>query len=321
MTDHERAGDRSGFALLGVLWLVVLVTIVGLDFSLRARAITQRVASAADQSMARAAAEGCLVHAEAQLRLRLERAIGASTGSLEALDPWRQPGAIANDTVDIGDARCHVTFEDAGERLHLNRAGEDELRELMVRLRLDTGDADRLAQAILDWRDPDDLRRGRGAEREEYMQAESPVLPRNAAFTSVDEVRLVLGMTERVYARVRPALNTLGSGRVNLSAAPPEGIAALPGMSESLLVLILRARAEQGVVPDLLTLSNELDEPAREQLRGNLVGLVSRLTNTTQEIIVRSRGWTPGGALSVTATALAVRGAGTSVFLTERRLR
>lgn len=53
--------------------------------------------------------------------------------------------------------------------------------------------ADTIADQIQDWRDPDDLRSLRGAERREYDRAGLPP-PLNRAFRSTDELASVLGL-------------------------------------------------------------------------------------------------------------------------------
>jgi general secretion pathway protein K len=308
---------RGGFALIGVLWIAVLLTLVGLDFSLRARSMTRRVLNAADYSVALAAADAGVLFAEDRLRALLRRSQRLALGSDPLPDPWREPGRFLADTMDLGEGRTFVALLDAGTRLHLNRATESELRALMTALRVDAGEADHAAQRILDWRDPDDFRRARGAEREEYLSADLPTLPANAPFRSVGEVRFVLGITPELYERVAPYLTVMGSGRINLAAAPPEVIGALPGMSDQLLSVILRTRARDGRVPDLLTLTSGLDDRSREVLMAYLPSLISRVTTETVEVLVRSEGWRVGSSSRVLVDAVAVRSAD-AAFVTER---
>lgn len=312
--------DRSGFALIGVLWLVVLVSVVGLGFSLQARGVSRRIANAADFSRARAAAVGCLAHAEEVLIERLGRSQLIGLGSPALEDPWFEPRRLLDDTIQVADALCHVRLYDAGKKLHLNEVSEEELRRLMAARRIDDADADRAAQAIMDWRDLDDLRRARGAEVEEYIQAGVPMLPANGPFGSVDQLRHVLGVTDDIFERLAPSLTLHGSGRVNLATAPAEVLSALPGISRDLLALLLRARADGGTLPDIMTLTDQLDEASRAELRANLAELMSRVTTQTQEVLIISDGWSPGTAMHVRATAVATR-ANDAVFVVDRSIR
>lgn len=317
MTFGPAHADRGGFALIGALWVVVVLALVGLDFSLRSRATTRRVLNANDHAVALAAADAGVLFAEDALRGMLRRSRQVGLGSDPLPDPWRDPGRLLVDTLKVGEARALVQLFDAGSRLHLNRASEAELRALMTALRIDAGDADRAAQAIMDWRDADEFRRGRGAELEEYVQAAAPILPANGPFRSVQEIRNVLGVTPRLFERVAPYLTVRGSGRINLAAAPPEVISALPGMSDDLLRLIIRARSGGRRMPDLLSLTSDLDGRSREAVRRNLPNLLARVTTETLEVLIRSEGWPPGGSVRVGVAAVAVRSAD-ATFVVER---
>lgn len=314
------ATGRGGFALIGVLWLVVLIAVIGLEFSLQARGITRRVANAADHSIAMAAAEGGLAYAQEALSQRLQSIERVPLGDGRLTDPWLEPGRFLTDTLEVGEAFVLVTLRDVGSMLNLNRIGEGELRALLAALRIDDGDADRIAQAVLDWRDVDDLRRARGAEREEYIEADAPVLPANGPFGSVDELRRVIGVTAEVYGRISPFLTVVGSGRVNPNSAPVEVLSALPGMSDELLAEILRRRRSGEPVTDVLSMTTGLTEGARESVRRALPTLMSRLTTGTEEVVVASEAWREGASTRAVARAVAVR-VREAVFMTERSLR
>lgn len=310
-------GGRGGFALIGALWLLVILSVVGLEFALQARGMTARAINASDHAPARAAAEGCVAYARDVLEERLLRTQGLALGGEALLDPWQAPSRLLDDTVKVGTALCVAQLSDAGTRLHLNRASEEDLRRLLTALRVDAGDADQVAQAILDWRDLDGFRRARGGEAAEYVKDGSPVLPADGPFGSVDDVASVRGVTPRIYQRMAPFLTLAGSGRINLAAAPPEVIASLPGMSDDLLALILRARRSGAPVGDLLSLSADLEPAAAERLRRDLPALMARIVGETQEVQVTVEAWLPGSAARARLRAVVVRSGG-SALLVER---
>ena len=74
--------------------------------------------------------------------------------------------------------------------------------------------------AIVDWRDPDDIARVKGGERDDYIKAGLLRLPTNQNFRDVEELLDVKGMTPEVYRLVSPYLTTMGSAQVNLNTAP-----------------------------------------------------------------------------------------------------
>jgi general secretion pathway protein K len=100
---------------------------------------------------------------------------------------------------------------------------------LAARSELDASEQASVVDAILDWRDSDDTRSAAGAEDQDYAALKAGHGAKDAPFATVDELRLVHGMTPAAYRRVAPALTTFGNhARVNTAAAPPEVLAVLP---------------------------------------------------------------------------------------------
>jgi general secretion pathway protein K len=318
MTGRPTAG--RGFALLAALWLLVALSVVGLELGLRARDRRLAAANVAEEGRARAAAEAGVADLHAALARVLDRPNGLGRPDPDRLiDPWARRPGLTGDTITLGDARYLVALNDPTGALHLNRAGEDELRRLLVALRVDAGHADRLAQAIMDWRDSDDLHRARGAEREDYVRLGAPVLPRNAPFARLAELRHVAGMTPEVYERVRPYLTLLGTGLVNLNAAERPVLLALPGMTEQAAAAVVRRRASGRPVRSLEDLALELPSRGREAFQANLLRLQPRVAFETRELVVASDGWVVGSPIRVRARALLAR-AGSTAFLVWRQV-
>ena len=72
---------------------------------------------------------------------------------------------------------------------------------------VDPAKAQSLADAIADFRDPDDLPRLHGAEEADYRDAGLAWGPTNAPFQTVEDLQQVLGMTADIYRRVAPDLS------------------------------------------------------------------------------------------------------------------
>src|SRR5579872_6599455 len=100
------------------------------------------------------------------------------------------------------------------------------------------------------WRAP--LRNGAtDTEAGLYRQNGRGYGPRHGAFQDISELGLVAGLPSALIDRVLPYL-TVYSGRpeVNVLAAPPQVLAALPGLTPDRLQLLvnLRANAPQDVM-------------------------------------------------------------------------
>ncbi|MGH7562776.1 MAG: general secretion pathway protein GspK [Gemmatimonadales bacterium] len=304
--------NRRGFALIAALWLVVAISAVALDLSLATRERGRIAINVETGARLREAALGGLEEAHAVLDEHLTRNVRLGD-ALAAADPWHGAGTALSRPSRIGAVEYRLMLDDPGARLNLNHATEEQLRRLMIAVRIDAGVADRLAQAILDWRDPDHLRRGRGAEAAEYRGMGLPVEPRNGPFERVAEMRDVLGMTSQVFGRVSVYLTTVGDGRVSLVTTPREVLLSLPGVGDEAVARILALR-RRGLPIALGEIEAALSPGARAALTRELPALALATTSQQTQVHVRSIASDPSGR-TLTAEALFTR-TPTAVFLT-----
>jgi general secretion pathway protein K len=305
-------GDRRGFALIAALWLMVALTAAGLGFGLLERARHLAAANTVEEARARALAEAGL----ADTRSRLFRL--ADVDDDGDMDGWAAALVAPGDTVRLAEGRAVVTLSDPAARLNVNRATEAELRRLFAALRLDYGDADRIAQRIMDWRDADDSRRARGAERDDYVREGMAVAPANGPFTRLAELRDLPGVTPETYDRIRPFLTLEGSGLIGLATASRPVLLSLAGMSEQAVALILKRRTGNRSVPRLTELAAELPAGPRRLLTDSLPVVESRVAYHIRELVASSVGTVEGSPVQVEMRGLFAR-AGRNVFLVWRQ--
>lgn len=326
---------RRGFALVAALWLLVALGAVGLHAALASRARRQAAANLLDEVRARNAVlagteyarsrltaamlgQAEELRAEAMERIRSSRGrrrlANLSTSRLFRAadpleDPWREPQELMVPEMAFGDARYAILLRDVGSALNLNEATEEMLRQFFsLGLGLDYAEADEIAQAILDWRDEDELPRINGGEREEYLKEGALVLPPNRDFVEVDELRYVKGMTPEIYVMAAPYLTLLGAGQINVNSAPEPVLLALPGMDRGVVTELLQLR-EAGVLPRSDT------ELQMVLSRASLAALDSRGRNfqeirsyTTNQVEILAQGWVEGGVVQVTSRVVVDRG-------------
>lgn len=271
---------------------------------------------------AEGAATAGIAHARARLEQRLTLAADPSRSLLpeEREDPWSQPRLALPDTVRFANSRYVVEVVDLGAKLHLNRASEEEIRRLLSALRIDAGRADRLAQAISDWRDPDREHRARGAERDLYLEEGSPVLPEDGPFQHLEDLRYVHGMTPELYEKVTPFLTLSGTGRVNLNAADRPVLLALPGMTTEAAEVLVRMRRQGRRLASVDELPGLLSSAARDELVAEMARLRFRVALETRDLEVRSTGWIEGAPARVVMEGLLARGGQTAFLVSLRRL-
>lgn len=311
--------DRRGFALMAALWLVVLVGVTGYELSVRSRSRRLAVANSLERTQAEAAADGALETVRGELAMRLSRPLTARANGGPALDPWSDLTLLNADTIHLGDALALPRVYDAGSRIQVNRVAEGDLRRFLAAIPVDAGLADRLAQRIMDWRDADDFRRARGAERDDYLRAGARRLPTNADFGRIDELRDVDGMSPELFARLAPHLTVLGTGQVNVNAAPREVLLSLPGLGDEAIAAIVQAQRARRPIRSMEELTAQLSSGARSSLVEVMAELQQRVAFESREVVVEADGWLDGSPVHVTAQALLARG-GDAMFTIGRRI-
>lgn len=229
---------RRGIALVLVIWATALLTVTLGGFVLIARAESLIARHHLDGVRARLAAEAGIHHAAYKL------------SELEPTARWIGDGRSYR--LQIGDAEVEVALTDESGKIDLNAADEAVLKSLFVQTGgLPEEEAAALADAILDWRDEDDLVRANGAEREDYRRAGFPYVPSNRAFATVEELLQVMGMSYPWFQRVEPALTVhSGMSQPNPAFAPLEALMVFPGMTEALASSLIQQR--QQVPPEMM---------------------------------------------------------------------
>jgi general secretion pathway protein K len=228
-----------------VLWIIALLTIMALGLTTTQRTETALTRNQIDAARFRA-------HAEAALALTALNLLSTPT---EATDPgavWL-PNGTAYPLIADG-VELRVTLTNEASRIDLNSASRDQLAMLIELAQGEEGfdqtQRAALADAIVDWRDEDDLAQLNGAEDGDYEDAGLPYGAGDQPFNSVEELRQVLGMTRELYRRMAPHLTVHNeTGRVEERFAAPEVLTAIQGIPlEDALELV--TRRDQPLLPD-----------------------------------------------------------------------
>lgn len=212
----SRRGDQSGIAIIVVLWALVLLSVLVASFTFMTRTEVNVARNLIDNAQAEALADAGVY-----------RAIFGLFGPLDA-EGLRADGSVY--AFRLGDGEVRFTIRDEGGKIDLNTAPPDLLQRLFVAAGADPGRVAALADAVVDFRDADDLRRLDGAEDAEYALAGLAYDAKDAPYSTVDELRQVLGMDPVLATRVLPALTVYS--RLNTpheETAPPLVRAALAG--------------------------------------------------------------------------------------------
>lgn len=224
----------EGFALVLVLWVLSLLTIMAGSFTLSMRREAGIVTGSSHNARAMAVAESGLAIAELMLM------------NPDQQQRWRTDGSIYQ--IDYVDSKVRVQLVSETGKVDLNSADQTLLQGLMAYAPVEEALQTKLANAIIDWRDADDLVHLEGAEKEEYKDAGLSYRPRNKPFQSIEELQLVLGMNEQLFTWLENRVTVYsGQPTVDLTQATKEVLQVLPDMDAELIDGYIAARRESAI--------------------------------------------------------------------------
>lgn len=225
--SSARQESRRGFVIVAVLWLLAalaaLVTIFSAYLSNSTRALVLNDTSLKAEALVTAGVE-----------LAVYRLLDAKKGARQPLNAFH---------IRLGGARLSISCVPETTRVDLNAAPKEFLASLLSVLGASEEDAKAAADRIAAWRGRTTTANG-DDEDARYRAAGKSYSPRQGPFPHVNELALVLGMTPALVERALPFVTVFnGSPSVDVLTAPPEVIAALPGMTPLILKDFLDTRA------------------------------------------------------------------------------
>ena len=140
---------------------------------------------------------------------------------------WQADGATHE--LRLGEGSVRVRIEDESGRIDINSADDATLVSMLISIGLPNDEAQHLAAAIADYRDPDSIKHPGGAEAFDYEAAGLDHGPKNSPFDSPEELMQVLGMTPEILKTLYPLITVYSPTReINRQAASPAVLRALP---------------------------------------------------------------------------------------------
>lgn len=239
MNRHSQKYE-SGVALITVLLIVALGTILS---TAAFRQIALDVRRSSNLSGAEQGYQYALgLEGWAMAALAEDWRLSGNTDS--RIEPWSRPLPV----IQVDGGQLTGVMDDLDGRFNLNNlfiGGKRQEEQIRIFRRLLTvlGLNPDLAEVAIDWIDLDSYPGRGGAEDTEYARNDPPYRAANQPFTHPTELRLLYGVDQDVYDRLRPFIATLPTGeeptQVNINTARPELLQALsdritPGIAEEL---------------------------------------------------------------------------------------
>ncbi|HID08588.1 MAG TPA: hypothetical protein EYP10_15745, partial [Armatimonadetes bacterium] len=275
---RKALAKRRGIALALVLWLIAILALIAAGLSWTARSEVRIAALQQDGVRALYLARAGLAHAIHLLAQDEQPYFDAYTESWAFIDSAQE--GIFDDEY----GRYIVRVEDDAGKLNINVASRDEL------LTFFQGD-ESIVDAILDWRDEDDVPNPNGAESDYYQSLPLPYQCRNAPFETIHELLLVRGMTPDLFY----------GGFTELVEGTSQASYGTEAMGTSFKELMTVYSAVPNVSPDGEPLVNlntasreEMQEALGDVLTDEEIDAIIRFRESGQE---RGEGVTPSGGM------------------------
>ena len=244
----EIMSAKSGVALIIVLWVMTLLIVISLSFSVMARTEVYSTITFKEQIINKYLAEAGMQRAIMEIFFR--NVNKNKQINFEGEELYRTDGTFYHG--EIGNGYYKISINDESGKININTMTDSSgiiLDNLLVNSGVEKETADTIVDSILDWKDADNLTRLHGAEDDYYMSLANPYKAKNANFDSLEELLLVKGVTpEILYGNEeKPGLINFitlysNTSTININTAASEVLKAIPFMSDDDVHLIMNYR-------------------------------------------------------------------------------
>ncbi len=193
--------------------------------------------------------------------------------------------------ITLEGRRYTVRLSDAAGQLSVNGADERQFMAYFRAKGFESVLAQTITDQILDWRDPDNIPRARGAEQEVYDRLE--VTCSNAPFTALEELLFLPAVTRDLFQLIRADLSLTVESVVHAGSASREVLASVEGLAPDSVDRIIALRESGGLTAATLEalLPMVQRETARKSLRfepSSVVRITVEATDASSPSTIRA---------------------------------
>ncbi len=244
---------QSGMVLVFALWVLGLLTILAVSVAAGIRQKIFMVARLDERSRMNYLLESAIkktagyIHGQMEISsFEFTPAVKVNllnnSGELSSIKLGHDQAGVGYVAVDGDDTALRWGVVDEESKINLNKTNLVVLTNLLMNvLSLKEEDADKLAQALLDWRQYGEGEVTGFYSDEYYTNLQYPYPKKSADYETLDEMLLVQGMTKQIYDKLINFVTIYGDGTVNINTASKEVLAAI-GLPDELAEKILTVR-------------------------------------------------------------------------------
>ncbi|NJD57154.1 MAG: general secretion pathway protein GspK [Nitrospirae bacterium] len=218
---------EHGIALMMVLWVLVLLSIISMNFLASTRWGSASVRNFKEDTQAYYLALSGFQEAVNYLTADKDLSVDFLDGEGTFWIDSETPPITGKHTTEDGEYEIRISDENG--RININFATEDRLAKLFSYCGVKQEDLNVVIDSIMDWKDPDSEHHLSGAEDDYYEALPEPYKAKNSIFDVPEELALVKGMKpEYLYGTgegsiaVMPFITTFGKNMININTASKE---------------------------------------------------------------------------------------------------
>jgi type II secretory pathway component PulK len=288
------SSDR-GIALMMVLWVLVLLTIIPLNYFNSNRWNSAGTRNLKEETLAYSLAMAG--YQEAVNYLLSDKDPSIDFVDIEGnfwTDTETEPVTGIRTT---GDGELEIKISDENAKININYADQNYLRRIFGFIGIPDDAMNELVDSITDWKDPDSEHHLSGAEDEYYEGLEEPYKAKNALFSVPEELSLVKGMKPEYFRDLDGETSllryctTFGGNMININTAS-RGTMQILGLDDIEIEAIMKQRSKDAggfrFIPQQFS-SKGLNAIASQNVRIEVSAKVKNSSLTVKIIAVMSR--------------------------------
>jgi general secretion pathway protein K len=262
-----RIFNSRGVALVMVLWVMVILSVVILEFSFAMRTEVNITKNYKEELQLYTMAQGGVQRAIVELIYKHDPQVQQIRKAMTTEEIPQDKKEWVTDgrpyLFPFNQGTCEIKVISEAGKVNINLVSELVLRRIITLLGVEGEARDILVDSILDWRDPDDFYRVNGAENSYYQSLKEPYDCKNANLDSIEELLLVRGVNQTLFyggkseekegeeeKKVQAGLKDIFSiyspgAQIDINSASPVVIRVILGVPEDITQKVVKAREEK----------------------------------------------------------------------------
>ncbi len=245
-TQNSKLFCERGVALMMVLWVLVFLSIMSINFLRSTRWVTGSTHNLKEETVA-------YYQALSGYHEALHYIASDKDPQVDFLDEegnfW-----IDNETIPVTgkreteDSEIEIRITDENSRVNINFAQQDRFVKLLQRAGVKEEDILIIMDSVADWKDQDKEHHLSGAEDDYYEALKEPYKAKNGLFDVPEELALVRGMKPEFLfgdgtgaTGLLSLITTFGKNAVNINTVSPEVMQFL-GLNDAEIETIMKQR-------------------------------------------------------------------------------